>query len=182
RFRVCVGVELTEDWEWDLLVAYVKAVVVSTVLERSPPEDASALDQLVSTVTRDSVSALANGAIVGAYVASPSQTWLLGYEFGIGGNIYHLSLQGGPSGQLFRGPMPVQQSTGFQSTDLPSKLVALMGQSAPFSLDVLLPEGPQAVPIQVKGNAGYRSLVVDDFVTTVGGTSNAGRDYFFGTV
>lgn len=176
-FAVRVGVEFSGEREITLWRDFVRAIVASAVVERHPPVGAPALDQLLASVTAESIRDLLNGHLVVTYSAGLTSSWMVGYEFIHGTQPFYLGLQGGvQAGHILQGRVPSEPPPGLRGVDLATRVADVAENGMAFSLDLLLPSGEEGVTAQVKGTSGFRSPAIEDFLSSIGAEPSAGRD------
>jgi ABC-type lipoprotein export system ATPase subunit len=183
-FSIRVGLRFTEHWEMALMGAFVRAVLASSVAEHQPSSDPSALNELLSSVTDESLDPLLNGCLAITYVGRTAPSWLVGYEFAHGGKTYYLGIQGaGGVGYILPGRLPDQPIYGIRRVDLASRVEEFAKQGKTFSIDLLLPTDEDGVEAQVKGTIASKSSAIEDFMASIRVTPpGSSRDYSIATV
>jgi len=79
---VRLGIALTEEWECDLLVRFVRAAIMTSVLREAPSNiQASGLLAWVREIQADMLTPLTSGEIVVDLIDASTGQWALAYEF-----------------------------------------------------------------------------------------------------
>lgn len=96
---VRLGIALTEAWERDLLLHFIRAALVSSIAQGAPTNrDRSGLAAWVREHVRgDDLAPLTEGSIVADLVDEASGQWETGYEFDVDGDRLRWVLEGVPS-------------------------------------------------------------------------------------
>lgn len=142
---VRLGIALTEPWERELLVAFVRAAVTSGLLRNAAGNaDASAvIGWIREHVTERELAPLCEGSIVVGLADAAAGIWEVRFEFDVGGQRFLWMIEGDRS----RGAIVREADAG--RSDVPGRPVgqalALDGQGVPehaFTMaDVLPPAG-----------------------------------------
>jgi AAA domain/AAA domain, putative AbiEii toxin, Type IV TA system len=166
-----LGVELTEDHERALIVAFIRALVASSserTVVTSPSVD-STLEQQIAARVRDEidqsvVDSLLRGRFVLLLDDRAPVSVSLAYEFDHGGETYHYGLAGPgtPVGWVSHGPFLPSRRMGWggQPLDLSGFLTG--DQPMAFSFADLLPGADQMVPWEVKKHPTGQHLLLSE--------------------
>ena len=93
-----LGVTFTEKWELDLLLRFVRAAVMASLLQGAPTNaDISDLLAWIREINSDALRLLARGEIVAELVDASTGRWNLGYEFDVSGELFRWVLDGAPT-------------------------------------------------------------------------------------
>jgi energy-coupling factor transporter ATP-binding protein EcfA2 len=158
---VRLGITLTEPWERELLLSFVRAAIASAILRDTPTNgDASASIAWVREhVSEAMLAPLASGAIVIDFVDAATGPWIVGYEFGVGEERFRWVLDGIPSrGALMRvadaGRLDVPAYAIVQKLDLDEQRVPRQ----PFALADLLPPPGEARALTLDAGPQWAGL------------------------
>jgi energy-coupling factor transporter ATP-binding protein EcfA2 len=124
-FTVRLGIELDQDWERDLLWAFVCSCFTSTAVAQGG-QTADELDAAVRAwLVRESLAPLWSGSLVIHCEAGSPRPWSAAWEFGHAGELWHVVLEGDGWQQLRPGkaevPAKVSGSGPFKDWLLASK-------------------------------------------------------------
>lgn len=171
RGMVKLGVELTEDDERALIVAFTRALVASA-LERSvvmSPSVDSALEQQIAARVRGEIDESAVGSLLhGRFVllldGRAPVSVSLAYEFDHGGETYHCGLAGLglPVGWVSRGAFVPSRRSAWGSHPLDLSGFLTGEQPAAFSFADLLPSTDQMVSWEVKKHPSNDHLLLSE--------------------
>ena len=103
RFCVRVGVELDQDRERDLLVAWLRTALFSTFVGNNQSRAESADGYLLGAIDRHTVDFLSRGSVVVAFRRLPAERFFVGYEFEVDGQTYCYVMRGDQSGGIVHG-------------------------------------------------------------------------------
>jgi len=102
---VRLGITLTEPWERELLVRFVRAAIASGLLRDTPTDSdtSGVFDWVRRHVGEKELAPLSAGAVVVDLVDAPTGPWAIGYEFEASGDRFRWVLDGMPTrGALLR--------------------------------------------------------------------------------
>ncbi len=106
-FNVRLGITLDQQWEQELVRAFVRACFATLFPAQTSPDARSAeeLDEVVTAwLAADSLAPLWSGSLVISYDRADSQPWFAAWEFGSLGQLWHAGLVGRAIQQLRPGP------------------------------------------------------------------------------
>ncbi len=152
---VSLGLALTEDWERELMVRFVRAAIFAQLMQGQPTntDPAPLAAWLHDHVDASKLSPLAAGRIVVDLVDPSAGSWSIGYEFVANGEAFQWTLEGGPSpGAIARAADPgvgVPTYSLDQGWELDSKRVP----KRPFELAQLLPKPGEARALSLQGSS-----------------------------
>lgn len=174
---VRLGLELTKDWERDLMVAFVRAAVLWSLndsLHQGDQHLAPLADWAMETITAGTCADLFAGTLVAEHPGVRDRDWEVGFEFSHGdpGEGYRWVLQAPewhstvltardaaspPAGLPGRTDILAQRLLGV--TPGGSPLTKLPGL-APFGLDLICPKPSEAIRLVVGQSGQYLDLGV----------------------
>ncbi|MGH3220868.1 MAG: AAA family ATPase [Streptosporangiaceae bacterium] len=167
---VRLGIALTESWERELLVSFVRAAIASSVMRDAASNwDASASITWIRQHVNETVLApLTSGSIVVDLADAAAGTWEMGFEFDVGGLRFTWVLEGTPSrGTLIRaadaGRLDVPGYAVGQKLDLDERRVPRQ----PFMMADLLPPAGEARLVTLDPGAQWAELT-REFATLAG--------------
>lgn len=189
RGRVALGIELTEEDEWGLVVSYVRALVASS-LDRKSAEFSSVdagLEQLLAARVRQAVDraqteSLLRGRLVLWLDAGPPEAIGFAYEFDHGGATYHYGITGAgiPTDWVGVGPATLSRraSWGGQPLDLSQFLSGC--ESSSFAFSHVLPAAGRLVTWDVKNHpTGQQLLLSEELARALGADPEPSRALSF---
>ncbi len=92
---VRLGIAFTEEWESELLVAFVRAAIMASILSGAPSNiETPGLLAWVREISADMLTPLTRGAIVAELVDATIGQWTLAYEFDADGERFRWVLDG----------------------------------------------------------------------------------------
>jgi energy-coupling factor transporter ATP-binding protein EcfA2 len=95
---VRLGIAITEKWERELLLGFVRAAIMTSILRDNPGGlDESHLLAWISEISADALTPLMQGEIVANLVDATLGQWTLGYEFEVDEEKFCWVLEGAPS-------------------------------------------------------------------------------------
>jgi predicted ATPase len=103
RFCVRVGVELDQDYERDLLVAWLRIALFSTFVGTNQSRAESTDGYLSGAIDRDVVDFLSRGNVVVAFRRLPAERFFVGYEFEVNGQTLCYVMRGDQAGGIVHG-------------------------------------------------------------------------------
>ena len=158
---VRLGITLTEPWERELLASFVRAAIASGILRDTPTNgDASgSIAWVRQHVSETVLMPLCAGTIVVDFVDAATGSWVIGYEFDVGGERFRWVLDGMPSrGALIRvadaGRLDVASYPIAQKLDLDEQRVP----RKPFTLTDLLPPPGEARAVTLDAGPQWAGL------------------------
>jgi hypothetical protein len=102
---VRLGIALTETWERELLVCFIRAAIASSLLQGTATnsDTSGAFGWVRQNVDESLLEVLTCGEIVVDFADAPVEPWTISYEFQAGGERFRWVLEGMPSrGQILR--------------------------------------------------------------------------------
>ena len=158
---VRLGIALTESWEHELLVSFIRAAIASSVMRDTASNwDASAsIAWIREHISEIVLAPLTNGSIVVDLADAAAGTWEMGFEFDVGGERFAWVLEGRPSrGTLTRaadaGRLDVPGYAVGQKLDLDERRVP----KQPFTVADLLPPAGEARLVTLDPGAQWAEL------------------------
>lgn len=150
EFEVRIGVQLTEKWERDLILLWVRAAILTNLLgSRSEPVVPINADrQVEKLVTSAKMRPLTSGALVVRYEPGP-RPWSLGWAFESHSNLYTYGLAGAANSGIVQGDLPPAAQQSPSGRPLLTRLLpgdekngrpAGSGDVDHFDLSMLLPD------------------------------------------
>jgi energy-coupling factor transporter ATP-binding protein EcfA2 len=92
---VRLGIALTEEWESELLLRYVRAALMASILSGAPSNiETSGLLAWVKEINAEMLTPLIRGEIVAELVDASTGQWTLAYEFDVDGERFRWVLDG----------------------------------------------------------------------------------------
>jgi hypothetical protein len=103
RFCVRIAVELDQDRERDLLVAWLRIALFSTFVGNNQSRAESTDSYLLKAINRETVDLLCHGSVVVAFRRLPAERFFVGYEFEVDGQTYCYVMRGDQNGGIVHG-------------------------------------------------------------------------------
>jgi energy-coupling factor transporter ATP-binding protein EcfA2 len=103
RFCVRVGVEVDQDYERDLLIAWLRIALFSTFVGTNQSRAESTDGYLLGAIDRDMVDFLSRGSVVVAFRRLPAERFFVGYEFEVDGQTFCYIMRGDQAGGIVHG-------------------------------------------------------------------------------
>lgn len=180
-----VGIAITEKWESKLLLGFVRAAIMTSILRDNPSGlDESHLLAWINDIGADALTPLTQGEIVTDLIDTTLGQWTLGYEFDVNGESFRWVLEGAPSaGSIVRvsDVRPGVSNYGFaQKLDLDED----RAPKKPFAFADLLPLTGEARSLSLDGSANPVREPVRDWAALAGIpiAEMQGRSYSFAWV
>jgi energy-coupling factor transporter ATP-binding protein EcfA2 len=99
NFAVRLGIELDQEWERELVWAFVCACLVTS---RNDQKAAEGLDAAAGWLVKESLAPLWAGSLVVEYHAAAARSWSAAWEFADAGTVWHVVLAGSEGLQQLR--------------------------------------------------------------------------------
>ncbi|MHB8394091.1 MAG: ATP-dependent nuclease [Candidatus Dormibacteria bacterium] len=180
RQAVRIGLELTAEWERALVVAFVRAAVLSTVqedMQQGQQHQDGLAEWVMATVTPAACDELFSGTLVAEHSGVPGMAWEVAFEFthGTPGERYRWVLQAqrwhstimasatamSPPPEITTGRgVLAQQIVGWTPGSPP---LTSLPSLQPFSLDLICPAVGAAVSVAVGGSNQYLEASVTPY-------------------
>jgi energy-coupling factor transporter ATP-binding protein EcfA2 len=149
-----LGFAITEKWESELLLRFVRAAIMTNFLRDNPSGlDESHLLAWINDISADALTPLTQGEIVTDLVDTTTGQWTLGYEFDVNGEKFRWVLDGASSaGAIVR---VSEARPGVPSYALAQKLDLDENRvpKRPFAFSDLLPPTGEARILSLDGGA-----------------------------
>ena len=148
-----LGIAITENWEGELLLGFVRAAILTSILRDNPSGiDETHLLEWISGISADALTPMTQGEIVANLVDVTTGQWTLGYEFDVNGEKFRWVLDGAPSaGAIVResdARLGVPNYTLAQKLDLDEERTP----KKPFAFADLLPPTGEARILSLDGS------------------------------
>jgi hypothetical protein len=157
RFCVRVGVELDRQHEREMLVAWLRMALLSTVANRNQSLSDGLDTYLLRSIDKQAVEVLSHGSVGVLFERIPADRFFVGYEFDVDGQTYCYVLRGDRMGGIVYGRLDEQEPGGglTRHPDLlltDEQLVDPSASDIPFDfkVDRLLPDKGGFVELNVQ--------------------------------
>ena len=168
---VRLGIALTEPWERELLVSFVRAAIASGILQGAPTnsDTGSLIAWIKAHVGAEELAPLTEGMLLADLVDEITGQWTLTYEFEAGGERYWWVLDGRPSPGVIVRAAPAS-APGIltyhvdRKLDLDEKRVP----RRPFALSDLLPPPGEGIELSVQSGPLPSTELVREFAACAG--------------
>lgn len=149
-----LGIAFTEKWERELLLNFVRAAIMTSILRDNPSGlDETQLLAWINAISADMLSPLMQGEIVTNLVDTMTGQWTLGYEFDVGGEKYQWVIDGAPSAGAIVRVSEARPSVRSYALAQKLDLDEIRRPKAPFLFSDLLPDFGEALIISIDGSA-----------------------------